>query len=372
MSRVGEVSSSNPVQTSDSVAETKNTGRISEGSLLHGEVGKASKGTRSFFYHPATIAILSVLTAGLYGLGLLIHHACTGKSKCLPEIEESPATETPSLVEDSSDASRSWPELEESPATETGPAFAPMSIPKIHNADEFKAYIMGQVTAERKKDSQLPSLWSTDDVSPKVGYSFKLGSTTREGKEVNVYGYNGLVFRFDRRLPNAIFKAGGFKSKQGLSASEVPKEVLDDQGSVILTRSESEREEVAKANRMEAMGLGDGLGATGQSGVSCADRWEMAVSYGGFGENCGRLYVIDTTKLGKGDMAFHMTQILLENGLKARDESSGEVNITSVPIKAIVGWVQVDQDLGRNSSEAFTNGITNGILSIEFNEKYVP
>ena len=98
----------------------------------------------------------------------------------------------------------------------------------------------------------------------------------------------------------------------------------------------------------------------------------MAVSYGGFGENCGRLYVIDTTKLGKGDMAFHMTQILLENGLKARDESSGEVNITSVPIKAIVGWVQVDQDLGRNSSEAFTNGITNGILSIEFNEKYVP
>ena len=189
---------------------------------------------------------------------------------------------------------------------------------------------------------------------------------------MNVYGYNGLVFRFDRRLPNAIFKAGGFKSKQGLSASEVPKEVLDDQGSVILTRSESEREEVAKANRMEAMGLGDGLGATGQSGVSCADRWEMAVSYGGFGENCGRLYVIDTTKLGKGDMAFHMTQILLENGLKARDESSGEVNITSVPIKAIVGWVQVDQDLGRNSSEAFTNGITNGILSIEFNEKYVP
>ena len=57
------------------------SGEISPESQLKDEVMQAKEGARSFFFHPATISIFSVLTLGLYGIGVGIHALVTKGSK---------------------------------------------------------------------------------------------------------------------------------------------------------------------------------------------------------------------------------------------------------------------------------------------------
>ena len=71
-----------------------------------------------------------------------------------------------------------------------------------------------------------------------------------EGKEAKLFTFKGIVFRGDNRPPKVIQKAGGFRSKNNLSDTK---------------------------NIQEAQGVGIAKGATGTSGVSCADQFMAAV-----------------------------------------------------------------------------------------------
>lgn len=133
-------------------------------------------------------------------------------------------------------------------------------------------------------------------------------------KDCTLYSYEGLVFRGDSRSPSDIIEGGdGFKSKRDLSAPE---------------------------NMLEAQGLGQGIGATGQSGVSCAKKLDGAFPYCTTGQ-VGYVYIVDTTRLGPGNKAYDMADISMKNGFKTTDETGGEVNVTSIPPSAIVGWLEI-------------------------------
>ena len=103
-------------------------------------------------------------------------------------------------------------------------------------------------------------------------------------------------------------------------------------------------------HRTEAMGLGvkgknekgeeilSGPGATGKSGVSCAKTIGGVIGYVGGGHT---FYVIDTTKIPPNEKAWDMENTILKNGLLKTDESNGEVNVSYIPKKAIIGHVYV-------------------------------
>ena len=137
------------------------------------------------------------------------------------------------------------------------------------------------------------------------------------------------MFRGANRAPDDPSLAEGFKSQNDLS---VPR------------------------HRTEAMGLGvkaedgavGGWGATGKSGVSTGKTLNGAIAYRGGG--C-TIYVIDTTKIPKGEKAWDMERTVYENGYKVRrnpgdDETMGEVNVSTVPRSAIVGWIKVPKVSG--------------------------
>ncbi|MBO6003171.1 MAG: hypothetical protein J6P53_06730 [Mailhella sp.] len=284
------------------VSGQEDAGSVSENSQLHGEVEKASKGARSFFYHPATISIFSLLTGGLYGLGLLIHYACTKPSA----LESMP----PDSAE----------------------------VPKIGCRKDLKQYLHLRC------------------VNPNVesGTAVEAGTAPdNTGREQKLFEFKGIVFRYDDRPPKEIMKAGGFTSQNDLGNEK---------------------------NMHEAMGLGEAKGATGKSGVSCADKWSGAINYTR-DLDTGRLYIIDTTKLdpSKGQKAFYMKDIILKNGLKKTDESQGEVNCTHIPPKAIVGWIQFDsqalvgtceENLAENA-KLFDFWLDSGMhIKMEYNSKY--
>ena len=141
------------------------------------------------------------------------------------------------------------------------------------------------------------------------------------------------MFRGATRAPDDPSLAEGFKSQNDLS---VPR------------------------NRTEAMGLGvktedgavGGWGATGKSGVSTSKTLNGAIAYRGGG--C-TIYVIDTTKIPKDEKAWDMERTVYENGYMVRrnpedDETMGEVNISTVPRSAIVGWIKVPKDSGFDST----------------------
>ncbi len=103
------------------------------------------------------------------------------------------------------------------------------------------------------------------------------------------------------------------------------------------------------------MGLGTGFidnegkfvhgeyGITGESGVSTAKTIDGCIQYRH--GKCS-LYVIDTSKLPPGEKAWDMESTLYRNGYREKhggiDETTGEVNVSSIPKSAIVGWVEID------------------------------
>jgi hypothetical protein len=190
-------------------------------------------------------------------------------------------------------------------------AKAANGLPKIGSQAEFKAFIQ----------------------SLRTDSAFGTVSEDAEEKDVNgdmkkTFTYTGLVFRLDDRGIDHPTMANGFTSKNDLALSK---------------------------NKTEAMGLGTGFidnegkfvhgeyGITGESGVSTAKTIDGCIQYRH--GKCS-LYVIDTSKLPPGEKAWDMESTLYRNGYREKhggiDETTGEVNVSSIPKSAIVGWVEID------------------------------
>lgn len=123
-------------------------------------------------------------------------------------------------------------------------------------------------------------------------------------------------------------------------------------------------------------GVIGGWGATGKSGVSTGKSIGGAIAYRGSGST---LYVIDTTKIPKGEKAWDMEKTVYENGYKVRqnqedDETMGEVNISTVPRNAIVGWLKIPPfvkiDNITDNAEKLAMLQNNPDCEIEFNPDY--
>lgn len=103
-------------------------------------------------------------------------------------------------------------------------------------------------------------------------------------------------------------------------------------------------------NKIEASGIGthnsttgnyESVGATGQSGVSCAKTFDGAKNYG------TTMYFIDISKIGGIEQAFDMTATVIANNptkTNAPDETGGEINITNVHPEAIIGYMANRRD----------------------------
>lgn len=165
-----------------------------------------------------------------------------------------------------------------------------------------------------------------------VTSEFGTVSEDAEAKDVNgnmkkTFTYTGLVFRLDDRGIDHPTMADGFTSKNELALSK---------------------------NKTEAMGLGSAFinndgefvtgeyGISGESGVSTAKTIDGCIQYRH--GKCS-LFVIDTSKLPKGEKAWDMERTLYGNGYREKngdiDETKGEVNVSFIPRSAIVGWVEI-------------------------------
>ena len=144
------------------------------------------------------------------------------------------------------------------------------------------------------------------------------------GVERQLYTYQGLVFRSDRRNFSDKSLNNGFESWNNLDEKE---------------------------RLIEAMGLGavgdqgkkGAFGATGSSGVSCAKTIGNCINYASNEGSC--LYIIDTTKIGDRNSAWDMSNIVLKNDLSERDETGEEVNVSQVPREAVVGYVKLSNEM---------------------------
>lgn len=199
-------------------------------------------------------------------------------------------------------------------------------IPKIHNQEEFVTFFKNL-----RVDSQYGNVKEDE------------GAADTDGVQRKTFVFNGIVFRSDGRNMGHRTMKRGFNSQKDLSKA---------------------------ANRIEAMGFGTknekgdtiAVGSTGKSGVSCARTVAGSLDYL---NSTGTFYVIDTTKLPKGEKAWEMEHNMYGNGLKERtmekkridedkkgfdhdfndfriddddqyievpfDETKGEVNVSHIP-----------------------------------------
>ena len=219
-------------------------------------------------------------------------------SGALAELEEAPRGVHPEVEE----AKVQSPRVEPQPVR-TEPLVAPAPFPKISNEMELFDFVLG---SERRG----PAGRTVED-----GSVMRTAPGTGAQQECKLYSYEGLIFRGDSRPPKTIIESnGGFKSKNSLANPQ---------------------------NLLEAQGLSETIGATGQSGVSCAKKLDGAFPYCAYGQTKGYVYIVDTTKLGHGNKAYDMADISMRNGFKATDETGGEVNVTNIPPSAIVGWLEI-------------------------------
>lgn len=215
----------------------------------------------------------------------------------LANLEEAPRGVRPEVEEARAQTTQVDPQ-----PVRTEPLVAPAPFPKISSELELFDFVLG---SERRGSAGR----TVED-----GSVMRTAPGTGVQKECKLYSYEGLVFRGDSRPPETIIEAsGGFKSKNDLTRPE---------------------------NMLEAQGLGQGIGATGQSGVSCAKKLDGAFPYCTTGQ-VGYVYIVDTTKLGQGNKAYDMADISMKNGFKATDETGGEVNVTDIPPSAIIGWLEI-------------------------------
>ena len=247
----------------------------------------------------------------------------SGLGPLLPEDEAPQTTEAKvnqNVVDGKRNPLENAPEAKPGPNVANGPgnvapakaeAKAGNGLPKIRSGAEFKAFIQSLGT-----DSAYGAVSEDDEAKDVTGETKK------------TFTYTGLVFRLDDRGIDHPTMATGFTSKNDLALTK---------------------------NKTEAMGLGIGFvnnegefvrgeyGITGESGVSTAKTIDGCIQYRH--GKCS-LYVIDTSKLPKGEKAWDMERTLYGNGYREKtggvDETMGEVNVSFIPKSAIVGWVEID------------------------------
>lgn len=346
--------------SNNNIDDNIKSGEISSDSKLHGEVKHASKGARAFFYHPATIAIFTVLTGGLYGIGIGLHALFSKSGKTSSDTNTVSGNnvienknKTDEVNKNTIDNRTS--ELKKVSVNKLTPEST--AIPKITCKKDLISYLKICCAPNHTVNGKVEEIGTATD---------------SEGKEAKLFGFKGIVFRGDKRPPNEILKAGGFKSQQDLNDGK---------------------------NLQEAQGLGESKGATGKSGVSCAQEFYGATGYfNNYNPNGddtspyledhkdgGRLYIIDTTKLDPEDKTYSMKDIVIENKYKKDDETGGEINVTSVPKKAIIGWIRFDyytpNDMypgDKDGQKKFLNNLLDKDyyrhkdIHIEFNSRYKP
>ncbi len=325
----------------NSEPENVNTGVISEQSRLHGEVKHASKGASRFFHHPVTVAIFSLLTAGIYGISLAIHDYRHNKAADRAISADVKTSSDKAAGAEEKDAPEKI-SLKKLTAEST-------QIPKITSKKQLISYL--KLCCDPKHTVN--------------GTSVQTGTVVDDqGNNAKIFKFKGIVFRGDGRPPKEILKVGGFHSRNDLKDP---------------------------INRQEAMGLGEGKGATGHSGVSCADTFTGALGYTFASSpdehiDSGRLYIIDSTKLDPDDEPYYMKDIVLKNGYKEEDSTGGEVNVSHIPSKAIIGWIKFDyytptiystdnpKEQKYAMKELFldSDGNRHQFIHVEFNSRYKP
>ena len=122
-----------------------------------------------------------------------------------------------------------------------------------------------------------------------------------------------------------------------------------------------------------------GPGAAGKSGVSCAKTIGGVIGYVGGGLT---FYIIDTRKIPQEEKAWDMENTILKNRLLKTDESNGEVNVSYIPKKAIIGHVYIpaqskidmetDADKRWSTMKNISTGWKYANLKVAFNPEYEP
>lgn len=262
--------------------EVRDSGKVNENSALKGEVHKVSHGSkaRSFFYHPATIVLGTILTGPLYAIGLGIH-ALVHKLNAPSAI----ASMDPNSNE----------------------------MPKIRNSKDLMAFLMKKADYPKVSHGQVVDCGnSTNDV----------------GQECKLKEFKGLVFRADNRYPKVIKNQfGGFTSKNDLSQESNLKEAQGIQKNIGYGASGQSGASCSK-NILECMPY-------------CYYNPENDIEDR---RNYGYIYIIDTTKLDSNEHAYDFDEICKENNFKNEKneviKTGSEVNITKAPWKAVVGWIE--------------------------------
>lgn len=147
------------------------------------------------------------------------------------------------------------------------------------------------------------------------------GRIERDGGD---FVWKGLVFR-SQTTPFSVVRERGRKAAQPVDGFS------------------SRNDLSVPANLQEAKGLGKGLGATGQSGVSCCRTVEQCIGYATVrkaGQGC-YVYVIDTTKMGTNEKAWDMDSVYDAHGGKNPEKAGAEVNASSIRKEAVMGWIWV-------------------------------
>ncbi|MBI0328292.1 hypothetical protein [Burkholderia plantarii] len=159
----------------------------------------------------------------------------------------------------------------------------------------------------------------------RAGVSVELGHSTVSPNHEMLYGYHGFVYHGTPHPPRDIRAAGGLFSGKPLDVD---------------------------AHLLEAQGLADPKGVTGDAGISTSKvaSGALARAAASAGADRAYVYVIDTRNLDASDQAYDLTRTLVEAGhLPAGHDPDGhddptgaEVNATHIADSAIVGWVALD------------------------------
>ena len=152
--------------------------------------------------------------------------------------------------------------------------------------------------------------------------------TGKVEKTTDSFEFKGIVFRSDSRSFNVV-RDHGTASPQKVDGFSSQKDLSDE------------------ANLLEAKGIGEALGATGQSGVSCSRQLNKCIGYATapMGNSFSYVYVIDTTRLGEGEHAWDMDSVYDAGGGKNPEKTGKEVNASAIRKEAVMGWIKVPREV---------------------------
>ncbi len=167
------------------------------------------------------------------------------------------------------------------------------------------------------------------------------------GKEHQIFGYKGILFRGDNRPDSEIKSAGGFKSQKPLTDSK---------------------------NKIESMALESKDGVlSGKCGVSTAKT--LSASLGYLTDTKGRIYIIDSTKLAENEKAYDIAEIGLKNKIFNKTDGTEDVNVSDIQYKAVIGWFELTKEMIKAENPDIKNtlilsALESGKLNLKLNSEY--